>query len=126
MSNRVSGKCLVFAAVLCLPMLGKCQALTGLNLRAYCSFVSKTHLSNEEYTQKNICLFYVSGVVDGFQVGEGVPRICVPQEATVNELALVVSKYLDRFPEKLHNQPVYLVIDAIATAFPCQASPPEK
>jgi hypothetical protein len=78
-------------------------------------------------TTRKICLFYVLGVLDGFRVGgDTTTKICVPDEASVGELALLVSKYLDRYPEKLHNPSQYLVIDALHTAFPCESGPPKK
>jgi hypothetical protein len=110
-------------------MPGRGQAITSLKLHEYCSFVGQdqTRLSNQEYDQKNICLFYVLGVLDGFRVGgDTTTKICVPDEASVGELALLVSKYLDRYPEKLHNPSQYLVIDALHTAFPCESGPPKK
>jgi hypothetical protein len=124
-------KSLVCLAVLCFPLLGMGQsesggALTGLNLREDCAMVGQMRLSAGDYAQQNACLFYVSGVVDGFEMGEGSPKFCIPQEATLGEMALVVSKYLNRYPERLHSTPVSLVIDALATAFPCEASPPNK
>ncbi len=103
-------------------------SLTGLKLRDYCKSVSsdRTKLSNEEYDHKNICLFYVSRVLDGFQIGDKVTKLCVPSGASLGELALVVSKYLDQRPEKLHNPPQYLIIDALHTAFPCDSDPPKN
>lgn len=103
-------------------MLGKSQTLTGLTLREDCATVGRVHLSADEYARQNACLFYVAGVVDGLEAGEGILRPCVPNEATLGETALVVSKYLNRYPERLHSTPVSLVIDALATAFPCKAS----
>jgi hypothetical protein len=118
-------------AVLCFPLLGIAQSksgetLTGLALREDCATVGHAHQSADEYASANRCLFYISGVVDGYQAGDGVPRICIPDGATQGEMALVVSKYLNRYPERLHNTPVSLVIDALATVYPCNASLPDK
>ncbi len=98
--------------------------LTGLKLHEYCAFVGsdQAKLSEEEYSHENICLFYVSGVLDGYQIGDNATKICIPDEASLGELSLVVSKYLNQHPETLHNSPQYLVIDALHTAFPCKAA----
>lgn len=102
-------------------------ALTALDLHAYCGLVgvAQDRLSDADIGHKNICLFYVSGVLDGFRIGDSSTKICTPNGATLGELALVVSKYLNQNPEKLHSPPEYLIIDALSTAFPCAASAPK-
>jgi hypothetical protein len=102
--------------------------LNSLTLHEYCNLVSrdKATLSNEEATHEAICLFYVSGIVDGYQLGESSLKICTPDKVSLGELALIVSKYLNEHPEKLHNPPQYLVVDAIYTAFPCKTEPKHK
>ena len=116
----------VCAAILCLSLFAKGQSpnsetLTSLKLHEYCGLVGvdQAKLSNDDYDHRNICLFYVSGVLDGFQIGDSATKICMPDGTSLGELALVVSKYLRQHPEKLHNPPQYLVIDALHTAFPC-------
>jgi hypothetical protein len=124
---------LICLSIFCLSIHSKGQgtvgpSLTSLRLREYCRFVGtdQAKLSDEEYDHSHICLFYVSGVLDGFQMGDSATKLCVPGSASLGELALVVSKYLDQHPEKLHNQPQYLVIDALHTAFLCDPDPPKK
>lgn len=125
--GRSGRRWLICAVIVCLSMLARGQSgndkgLTSLKLSEYCGFVGldQAKLSDEEYSHKNICLFYVFGVLDGFQIGDSATKICIPDEAGLGELALVVSKYLGQYPEKLHNSPQYLVIDALRTAFPCE------
>lgn len=122
-------KWIVYAISLGLSLIAEGQsqngeALTSLKLREYCGFVGsdQAKLSDEGYNHENICLFYVSGVLDGFQIGDSATKICIPDGASLGEQALVVSKYLNQHPEKLHNAPQYLVIDAVHTAFPCGAA----
>jgi len=137
MNNRTSftgSKWIVCAAILCLSFVAKGQspngkAMTSLMLREYCGLVGgdQTKLSDEEHDHINICLFYVSGVLDGFQIGDNTTKICIPEETSLGELALVVSKYLNQkylnqYPERLHNLPQFLVIAAVHTAFPCKAA----
>lgn len=123
----MSRKCHVLIGVFCLlyssgSKSSSASTLDSLKLHQYCKLVGidNSKLSNEEYDYKNICLFYVSGVLDGYAIGGSKLRICTPDEASLGELALVVSKYLDEYPEKLHNAPEYLVIDALYKAFPCK------
>src|ERR1035437_4983242 len=127
--RKLRGKWIVCATIFCLSLIAKGQSqkgesLTSLELREYCSFVGvdQAKLSDKEYNHRNICLFYVSGVLDGFRIGDSATKICVPDEASMGEVALVVSKYLNQYPEKLHNPAVYLVIDALHTAFPCETA----
>ncbi len=131
----VTGRCklrvkwIVCAMIFCLSLIAKGQSqngetLTSPKLREYCALVGlgQTKLSNDDYDHRNICLFYVSGVLDGFQIGDSTTKICIPSEASLGELALVVSKYLNQHPERLHNPPQYLVIDALHAAFPCETA----
>jgi hypothetical protein len=125
--RKLRGKWITCATIFCLSLVAKGQyqngaALTSLKLRDYCGLVGQAKLSDEEYNNRNICLFYVSGVSDGFQIGDSIIKICSPDGATLGELALVVSKYFNQYPEKLHNPPQYLVIDALRTAFPCKTA----
>lgn len=120
---------IVYAAILCLSLIAKGQALnsetlTSLKLHEYCGLagMEQAKLSDEEHDHINICLFYVSGVLDGFQIGDSATKICIPDGATLGQLALVVSKYLDQYPERLHVLPQFLVIAAVHTAFPCGAA----
>jgi hypothetical protein len=129
MNNRLQSKRIACAAIFCLLFIAKGQSqsaktLTSPELREYCSLVGvdQTKLSNDDYDHRNICLFYVLGVLDGVQIGDTATKICVSDGASLGELALVVSKYLGQYPEKLHNPPQYLIVDALHTAFPCKAT----
>jgi Rap1a immunity proteins len=129
----MKARVLICLSIFCLSLHARGQgtvasSLTSLRLREYCGFVGtdQKKLSDEEYAHSLVCLFYVSGVLDGFQIGDSATKVCVPSGASLGELALVVSKYLDQHPEKLHNQPQYLVIDALHTSFPCSPDPAKK
>jgi hypothetical protein len=127
--HKLRGKWIVCAMIFCLSFVAKGQsqsgtAMTSLMLREYCGLVGEDQakLSDAEHDHVNICLFYVSGVLDGFQIGDSATKICVPEEVTLGQLALVVSKYLNQHPENLHILPQFLVIAAVHTAFPCSAA----
>jgi hypothetical protein len=42
----------------------------------------------------------------------------IPSGSTVNQECNIVGKYLDEHPERWHEEPAILVIDALAQAFP--------
>jgi hypothetical protein len=49
---------------------------------------------------------------------------CVPDKASVGQLARVVVKFRRDHPEKLHEQPGGLVDESFINAFPCEAKSP--
>lgn len=51
---------------------------------------------------------------------------CIPDEASVGQLARVVVKWLRDHPEKLHELKSFLVMEALKEAFPCAAPTPTK
>ena len=80
---------LICLSIFCLSIHAKGQgtvgpSLTSLRLREYCRFVGtdQAKLSDEEYDHSHICLFYVSGVLDGFQIGDSATKLCVPGSAS--------------------------------------------
>lgn len=46
-------------------------------------------------------------------------KFCLPEEATANQVALVVTKYLDDHPEYLDRPYWALIINALQGAWPC-------
>jgi len=46
---------------------------------------------------------------------------CIPDEASIGQLARVVVKWLREHPEKLHELKSFLVMEALKNAFPCPA-----
>jgi hypothetical protein len=85
-------------------------------------------MSNSKIDDAEKCLFYVAGVSDGYLVASGTSRICPPKNGSVTyaQMALIVSKYLNDHPEKLNNDPEYLILDALYGAFPCPLKPTNK
>ena len=45
--------------------------------------------------------------------------VCIPDDTTYEQLALVVSKYLHDHPEKLNEPSSLLVVDALEQAWTC-------
>jgi len=65
------------------------------------------------------CLGYVNGVVDALA---SVGLFCLPQGVQREQSALVVRKYLNDHPEKLHMEADILVVRALEQAFACAAA----
>ena len=74
------------------------------------------------------CQAYVEGVFTGYSMVSnalslkeaGVERVCVPDEAKLKQMILVVQKYLKDHPEKLHSGAGELIMTALKEAFPCK------
>ncbi len=77
------------------------------------------------------CHLYIKGVVEGFPIGElqrfmhmtgnyFASELCIPEGVSVNQLTLIVVKYLKNYPEKLHKPPANLVINSVTETFPCR------
>lgn len=116
---------------LCGMLSAQGKNLSSMDLREYCHLAGRDslHLSGDEALHAGICLFYVSGVIDGYEISGVKPLlVCISTDSGVTngQLALVVSKYLDDHPDRLNNAPVYLVLDALSEAFPCRAQPQRK
>ena len=83
----------------------------------------KKCLSDEPY-DRGICKGYLNGLadlLDALQHWNDLPKtfICKPYSVTSDQLADVVVKYLQRFPEKRHLTASSLIINIMQSAFPC-------
>ena len=106
--------------------------LTGLQLREYCGLIKRdsSTMTSTEIEHGEMCLIFITAIEEGYELGMPKDKrlICIPTDPVVpnGELGLIVFKYLDEHPEELHNDPGYLVLDALHTAFPCKFIPPSK
>lgn len=66
---------------------------------------------------KAFCLGYAMGLAD-LMLGQ--QRICMPTDLSSQQVRLVVEGYLKDHPEKLHQHPALLVIEALDSNFPCK------
>jgi Rap1a immunity proteins len=74
----------------------------------------------------NYCIGFVYGTEEGIESASviitGRPDIniyCMPSNATSQQMALVVTRYLNEHPETLNNPDVVEVIHAFTAAWPC-------
>ena len=70
------------------------------------------------------CIGYISGVVDAGTIASqrnenGKFPVCIPETVSKGQLVRVYLKYADNHPERLHLVAATLVVEALATAFPC-------
>jgi hypothetical protein len=100
------------------------QSFNSFTWRDYCKLAEAdpNKLSGSDLDHAMMCTFYVNGVIDGYMIGVDPAKsfICLPKNVTRGQFALIVAKYLDDHPEMLQNDPEYLIVDAVAKAFPCK------
>ena len=79
--------------------------------------VSGNRLNEECQSNESLyCLGYASGIADTRPLFH---NICLPDSSTYGQVELVVKKYLADHPDKLHQDAVILVLEALKEAFPC-------
>lgn len=66
---------------------------------------------------KAFCLGYAMGLAD---LMYGQEKICMPPDVSSERIRLEVEGYLKGHPEKLHQHPALLVIEALGATFPCR------
>jgi hypothetical protein len=58
------------------------------------------------------------GIIDG--VDEAADDVCIPAGVTMGQKVLVVIKYIDERPQRLHERFSKLAYEALKTAWPCK------
>ena len=58
------------------------------------------------------------GTIDG--IGEAADDVCVPGKVTTGQMVLVVIKYIDERPQRLHERFSKLAYEALKAAWPCK------
>jgi hypothetical protein len=108
----------IAAAALVLFTSHAMAQFTGMELLNMCT--------TEAEGQDVVCMGYLLGLNDAMNFNnaklEAPQRIyCVPPESVTSwQIQLVVIKYLEDHPEKLHEEAVVGVMDALTKAFPCE------
>ena len=109
---------------------------TGSNLEYFCTTANLDALDHRSdfrgAMDGGICETFVWGVVVGFVSGiayqTGYSRsptkikatFCLPAASTEEQLARVVTKYLNDHPEQLNENAAWLILNAISAAFPAR------
>ena len=98
--------------------VGNAVYLSGNQLAVQC-FTDK---SDHTYDLKDVyCLAYIVGVADSFSCSAPLAGMgWKPQSGIVaGQLVKVVMNFLGKHPEALHQDASWLVVNALAEAFPC-------
>lgn len=90
----------------------------GMFLFNQCLGPNKSNLTELE------CQIYFVGFFEGFMTAVGLPAnpICVPPNATANQVKLITEKYMQDHPEQLNHPAGAIILDAMFAAFPCKRS----
>jgi Rap1a immunity proteins len=117
---------------------GQAQAQTGRDLLIDCQNVPKIGMSDSmpppsstDIRKAAYCLGYLQGAREILQIWEASnkakasnlpPIACISSESTTQELAMVVVKYLNDHPNKLHEGYTLVAFTALEEAYPCNQS----
>lgn len=112
---------LILALFFSLPCLAQSSDVDGNQLLERCSSYLKARdnppLTVKEQVNAGFCLGYMSAIADSNARKQ---HFCAPDNATIEQLARVVVKWLRDHPEKLHLNAGVSSYTALAIAFPCQ------
>jgi hypothetical protein len=92
-------------------------ALSGTELYTLCSAPAGS-------TKEVACISYVRGLLDGIDIGAGVPeftaRYCPPNGGIeTTQARLIIEKQMKDHPELLNRHAVVIAASALQEAFPC-------
>lgn len=117
-------------AILLAAAVPACAAVTGEELLNRCSASEKSvngteKLSGAEMLDAMWCMGYMSGLLDGFSVGDykvgGAKVMCAPEEGLTRTQALrIVNKWLRENPDALLKSGRRGALLALAGAYPCK------
>lgn len=104
--------------------------IDGNMLLNECSFELKDNIPNSDsvgLAHRAFCIGYLSGVKNlgslyaaWIQGTQKKPLFCTPYEVTTGQIIRVVVKFLNDHPERLHEHALFMVVDAMGQAFPCE------
>ena len=80
--------------------------------------------SSEVKLDNAVCEGYIIGVNDAVFSGHlsNIFQVCYPAGITIEQLRLVLVKYMETVPEKLHFVAEGIVVEGLATVFQCQVN----
>jgi hypothetical protein len=71
--------------------------------------------------EEGYCFGYIVGSVQALRgAADTKGRICVPEDATNQQLTDIVVRRLDAKPEDRHRSALYVILASLVDAFPCQ------
>ena len=111
---------LLIAAVLSVACAGDASAMTGAELQKVCRDINvgpRFGGGDQEWFDLNYCIGYLAAA---FVAAKFRPAVCVPDGVNNGIMNRVVTSYLYRHPEKLHQSSMALIFEAVAEAYPCK------
>ena len=77
--------------------------------------------TSSDGTAKVGCAAYTAGFMMGLDAGKYYPlsRYCPPSGITGSQVRMIIVKYLENHPERLHVDGGTLAVEALFAAFPC-------
>lgn len=101
----------------------RAQGFTGVDLYKICA----------NPNADSVCVIYIRGFSEGYYLGillgkmagQSHQKVCYPQPPDQNppdpiQTQLIVKKYMADHPEDLHKPALFIVQDALASAFSCR------
>jgi len=85
-----------------------------------CEQVDREDNNTLEANHSGYCLGYFWAVIRWNETGRTRSSLCVPQRVTVDELRKVFLKYMNDYPEKLHEDADLMVWEALMGPFACK------
>lgn len=129
-------KALLLALLLTVPLsaVASTAQIDGNQLMAKCKFFfadvtggAPDTLTNMERIDMGYCAGYVSGVTDLEAMWKGAEgkttkatHYCMPTDATNGQMLLILKKWMENHPEKLHERADLIIHWALLEAFPCK------
>lgn len=102
---------------------------TGADLLTQCQLVNKSDLNSLEMLSSIQCVSYLRGMSNALVIWKAFsddrkkanpPLACVPDGVPPRELAMVVLKFLNDHPTKLHEAYGIVAFSALVDAYPCK------
>ena len=80
--------------------------------------------SSESKLDNAVCEGYIIGVNDSVFSGHrgNIFKVCYPAGVTIEQLRLILVKYMETVPDKLHFVAEGIVTEGLATVFQCQVN----
>ena len=69
--------------------------------------------------RQGVCAGEVQGV---WATASAVGRVCSPPQATVGQAVLVVMRFINTRPARMHEPFSFLALEALTTAWPCKVT----
>jgi hypothetical protein len=104
-----------------IPVPAMAIFLSGNELLERChqSVAAREGQTGVNYVMANQCVGYIQGVTDAFSQRE-LKTVCVPDDASINQVVDFVTRYLEGNPNLLHYSASSLTDVALRDLFPCK------